>query len=166
MILKIISKYGLAAHLGFLAASPVAFAPFLDAGALGRLVLWLSLFAVVWMIFDPSLRMGEHSADARKRVAMELVRDPFLWFFILVAAFALVRWLNSGIALRYDAEQSAWLVQEAAAPALPASAGEEGTAPRGKPSFRRSVCRQPHAAAYLRSGFRGISHSVRSVCSS
>ena len=105
MILKIISKYGLAAHLGFLAASPVAFAPFLDAGALGRLVLCLSLFAAVWMLFDPSLRMGEHSADARKRVAMELVRDPFLWFFMLVLVFAVVRWLNSGIVLRYDAEQ-------------------------------------------------------------
>ena len=129
MILKIISKYGLAAHLGFLAASPVAFAPFLDAGALGRLVLWLSLFAAVWMLFDPSLRMGEHSADARKRVAMELVCDPFLWFFILVMAFAVVRWLNSGIVLRYDAEQSVWLVQEAAAPALPASAGQAGFLP-------------------------------------
>ena len=100
MILKIISKYGLAAHLGFLAASPVAFAPFLDASALGRLILWLSLFTVVWILFDPSLRMGEHSADARKRVATELVRDPFLWFFILVAVFAVVRWLNSGIVLR------------------------------------------------------------------
>ena len=129
MILKIISKYGLAAHLGFLAASPVAFAPFLDASALGRLILWLSLFAAVWMLFDPSLRMDEHSADARKRVAQELVRDPFLWFFILVVAFAVVRWLNSGIALSYDAEQSAWLVQEAAAPALPASAGQAGFLP-------------------------------------
>ena len=129
MILKIISKYGLAAHLGFLAASPVAFAPFLDVAALGRLILWLSLFAVVWMLFDPSLRMGEHSADARKRVAMELVRDPFLWFFILVIVFAVVRWLNSGIEMRYDAEQSAWLVREAAAPALPASSGQAGFLP-------------------------------------
>ena len=129
MILKIISKYGLAAHLGFLAASPVAFAPFLDAAALGRLVLWLSLFVVVWMLFDPSLRMGEHSADARKRVAMELVRDPFLWFFVLAISFALVRWLNSGIALSYDAEQSAWLVQGAEASALPASAGQSGFLP-------------------------------------
>ena len=95
MILKIISKYGLAAHLGFLAASPVAFAPFLDAGAVGRLVLWLSLFVAVWMFFDPSLRMGEHSADARKRVAMELVRDPFLWFFVLLVVFGCVSTENA-----------------------------------------------------------------------
>ncbi len=129
MILKIISKYGLAAHLGFLAASPVAFAPFLDAGALGRLVLWLSLFAAIWMLFEPSLRVGEHSADARNRVASELVKDPFLWFFVLAIAFAIVRWLNSGIELRYDAEQSVWRIQDAAASALPASTGQAGYLP-------------------------------------
>ena len=118
MILKFISKYGLAAHLGFLAASPVAFAPFLDAAALGRLVLWTSLLAAVWILFEPSLRVGEHSADARGRVASELIRDPFLWFFLLVIVFAIVRWLNAGIARTFDAEQSVWAVKAAAAPAF------------------------------------------------
>jgi len=129
MILKIISKYGLAAHLGFLAASPVVFATFLDDVALGCLVLWVSLYAAIWIFFEPSIRMEEHSSDARRRVASEMVRDPFFWFFLLASAFAIVRWMNSGIGMRYDAEQSIWLVNEATASALPASVGNAGFLP-------------------------------------
>ena len=129
MILKIISKYGLAAHLGLLASFPVAFAPFLSQESLACVILWLSLFAAIWIFFDPSIRIGERSAEARARVLASVIRDPIFYFFILAVGFALVRWINSGIALWYDAEQSKWLVKEAAAPVLPASAGNSGFLP-------------------------------------
>ena len=129
MILKVISKYGLAAHLGLLASMPVALAPFLSAAALGQLVLWLSFFAAMWVLFDPSIRIGERSSEARGRVFLSIVRDPIFYFFLVLIGFALVRYLNSGIALQYDAEQSAWTVKEAAAPVMPASAGDAGFLP-------------------------------------
>ena len=129
MILKIISKYGLATHLGLLAAFPVAFAPFFDGDTLGRILLWWSAFVSVWIFFDPSIRIGEHSADARRRVAASALRDPAFYMFLAIVFFAVVRWLNSGIRLWYDAEQGEWLVKEAAAPILPASTADSGFMP-------------------------------------
>ena len=129
MILKIISKYGLAAHLGLLASFPVASAPFLPSESLAKTILWLALFTVIWVFFDPSIRIGERSADSRWRVLMSVIRDPLFYFFVLAAGFALVRWLNSGIALWYDAELSKWSVKEAAIPVLPASSGTAGFLP-------------------------------------
>ena len=83
MILKIVSKYGLAAHLGLLAAFPIALSQFLDADTLGCVLLWLSLFAAIWVFFNPSVRLGEHSADARMRVFVSTVRDPAFYFFVV-----------------------------------------------------------------------------------
>ena len=129
MILKVISKYGLAAHLGLLAAFPVAFAPFVDIGTLGGILLWLSFFALIWIFFDPSIRIGEHTAQARRRVFVSVIRDPAFYLFLLIAVFALVRWLNSGIALWYDAEHGEWMVKEAEATILPASTPGTGFMP-------------------------------------
>lgn len=129
MILKVISKYGLAAHLGLLAAFPVAFSLVLGADALGKVMLWLSLFAVVWVFFDPSIRIGERSSEARIRVASSIIRDPVFYIFVAISVFALVRWLNSGITLWYDAEQSVWVVKSASAPMLPASTADAGFLP-------------------------------------
>ena len=128
MILKI-TKYGLAAHLGILAASPVALYPFLAAGALGRAILWFSLVGLIWILCEPSFRMGERSSDARARNLSEILHDPFLYFFIVAAAFALIRWCNNGISMAYDVESASWIVKEAAAPILPASAGDAGYMP-------------------------------------
>lgn len=129
MILKIVSKYGLAAHLGLLAAFPIALSQFLDADTLGGVLLWLSLFVAIWVFFNPSVRLGEHSADARMRVLVSTVRDPAFYFFVIAIVFAVIRWLNSGIALWYDAEQSVWTVKQAAAPNMPASTLDAGFLP-------------------------------------
>ena len=129
MILKIVSKYGLAAHLGLLAAFPIAFSQFLGADTLGCVLLWLSLFAAIWVYFNPSVRPDEHSADARLRVLASTVRDPAFYFFVLATGFAVVRWLNSGIVVWYDAEQSVWSVKQAAAPNMPASTLDAGFLP-------------------------------------
>ena len=129
MIRKVISKYGLAAHLGLLAAFPVIFAPYLSSVALGQATLWISLFAFLWVLAEPSVRAGERSSDARHRVLMSIVKDPVFYYCLLMVGYALVRWWNSGIAVGYDGEQAKWFVREPAAMVMPSSAGDSGFLP-------------------------------------
>lgn len=129
MLQKFLSKYGLAAHLALLASAPLALTPFLDAASLASVVFWLSGLAVVWLLTEPSIRVGEHLSIARRRVRGEIVRDAFFWFLIAAVLFALFRMLNSGIALRYDPEQVIWTVGDSKFGGGPASAGNAGTLP-------------------------------------
>ncbi len=129
MLQKFLSKYGLATHLALLAAAPLALTPFLAATTLASVVLWLSALAVVWLLVEPSIRVGEHLSLARRRVRREIVRDPFFWFLVLVFFFALFRFLNSGIELRYDPEQTLWLVGAPKFGGGPASVGRSGFLP-------------------------------------
>lgn len=126
MLQKFLSKYGLATHLALLAAVPLALTPFLDAARLASVVFWLSGLAALWLLTEPSIRAGEHLSSARRRVRGALVRDPLFWLLLLVVLFALVRACNTGIALRYDSEQAAWLVGEAKLGGGPASVGLTG----------------------------------------
>lgn len=129
MIQKFLSKYGLSVHLAVLAAVPLALTPFLTAATLGSVILWLSAFAAVWLCTEPSLRRGEHISTSRVRLRHEIVLDPFFWFFVVVIAYAFVRWLNAGIVVGYDAEHSAWLVRDPVWPGFPASTKECGFLP-------------------------------------
>ena len=128
MILKVISKYGLAAHLGLLAALPSAYL-FLGAAQLGVALLWVSLVVGIWVLFCPSILIGERSANARARVVYSIVRDPAFYFMLLLVGVALVRWLNSGIAMVYDPEHGVWVVKDAVASFLPASTSGAGFLP-------------------------------------
>lgn len=110
MFHKFLSKYGLGTHLALLAAAPLALTPFLDAAKLASVVLWLSALAVVWLFTEPSVRKGEHLSLARYRVRKQMLRDPFFWFLCIAVLFAAFRWMNTGIELRYDPEQTIWLV--------------------------------------------------------
>ena len=129
MIQKFLSKYGLATHLALLAALPLALTPFLSAAALATTVFWLTALAAVWLFVEPSVRAGEHLSLARARVRHEIMLDPVFWFAAFLVVFAAVRWMNAGVALFYDAEQSTWLVKPPAWPVLPASAGDAGRLP-------------------------------------
>ena len=126
MLQKFLSKYGLAVHLALLAAAPLALAPFLNAARLASVVFWLSALAAVGLLAEPSLRAGEHLSSARRRVRAACVRDPLFWLFLLVLAYAAVRACNTGIALRYDPEQAAWLVGAPRLGGGPAAVGEAG----------------------------------------
>ena len=126
MLQKFLSKYGLATHLALLAAVPLALTPFLDAARLASVVFWLSGLAALWLLTEPSIRAGEHLSSARRRVRGALVRDPLFWLLLLVVLFALVRACNTGIALRYDSEQAAWLVGESKLGGGPAAVGLTG----------------------------------------
>ena len=129
MIQKFLSKYGLATHLALLAALPLALTPFLAAATLASVTFWLTAFAVVWLLVEPSVRVGEHLSLARARVRSEILLDPVFWFVLLLVAVSAIRWMNGGIELFYDAEQSNWLVKEPNWPVLPASTGDAGRLP-------------------------------------
>ena len=112
---KLITKYGLAAHLAFVAVAPLFFSP--------TTVLWLSVLAAVWLVMEPSRIGHERLYGARRRVIRSVLSDPLFWVSLSLVVIALMRFLNTGIGLAYDAEVGKWFVSAAAFPLLPASVG-------------------------------------------
>ena len=97
---KLIAKYVLAAHLAILAVAPL----FLSSEA----VIWLALPAIIWILMEPSRVANESLHEARERVVVGMIKDPLFWVMLLLAATALVRALNGGVAFAYDAEHRVW----------------------------------------------------------
>lgn len=129
MIQKFLAKYGLAVHLAILAAAPVALTPFFTAATQGSVILWLSVFAAVWLFLEPSLRAGEHLSEARARVRGAILRDPFFWMCLVGLVYAAFRACNTGLELFFDAEKSVWCIHEPKFPVLPSSHGDAGFLP-------------------------------------
>lgn len=115
---KIITKYGLAAHLAILAVAPL----FLSETA----ILWVAALVAVAVIMEPSRIGQEMLHDARHRVARSLVRDPLFWVGIILTVLATVRALNSGISLVYDAEVAKWSLSSPGMGILPGSVAGTG----------------------------------------
>ena len=110
---KLISKYGLAAHLTILAVAPLFLSPVC--------VFWLSGFVLLWLVMEPSRVGGERLHEARRRVASQMLRDPLLWISLVLVVYALVRFFNAGIEMAYDAENQAWSLAKPPMPILPGS---------------------------------------------
>ena len=110
---KLISKYGLAAHLAILAVAPLFLSPVC--------VFWLSGFVLLWLFMEPSRVGGERLFEARARVAALMVRDPMLWISLVLLVYAFVRFFNVGIAMSYDAESQVWKMADPIFPILPGS---------------------------------------------
>lgn len=110
---KLISKYGLAAHLALVAVAPL----FLPLSA----VIWLSVLAAIWLIMEPSRFGNELLHDARRRVAWALVTDPLFWVLLALVVVAVLRTLNVGVAMAYDAELGKWTLSDPSLPLLPGS---------------------------------------------
>ena len=129
MLYQNVSKYGLATHLAFAAALPAALTQFVSVTALSVAILWVSLLACIWMLMEPSVFSGETISAARSRVLRGVLRDPFAWILWVSCLFALIRWLNSGVRLAFDAENSVWQIKEPAVSFLPASTGNSALLP-------------------------------------
>lgn len=124
---KLISKYGLAAHLAFLAVAPLLVLPFADLSDISKAVLWLSLLAFAWLVNAPSRINAERStSEARRRVFKSIVEDPLSWVLLSVTIIVGIRALNNGITLAYDAESYLWYLSEPAISVMPASSGDAG----------------------------------------
>ena len=116
---KLISKYGLAAHLALVAVAPLFLFPFCGSEWTARVLLWLAGIGAVWTLMEPSRRAGEMLHDARERVGSAVIRDPLFWVLVLLIVLAGVRALNGGIAMRYDPETTEWFISEPTCPAFP-----------------------------------------------
>ena len=116
---RVIVKYGLAAHLAFLAVAPLFLYPCCSAPATATTVLWLSLVAAVWCLLVPSVRSGEPLHVARRRVLSGLAHDPLFWTSLALAAFTGLRALNGGVRMTYDAGDAAWRLSSPSLPVFP-----------------------------------------------
>lgn len=110
---KLISKYGLAAHLGIITAAPLVLFPLCSAAAIGVSMLYLALVGAIWVIMEPSRIGREMPHNARERVIRTIVRDPLFYALLLLAGFAAVRALNQGVGMSYDLELQSWAFRDA-----------------------------------------------------
>ena len=127
---KLITKYGLAAHLAITAVAPLVLSPIAS--------LWLAAIAAVWVVMEPSRIADEMLHDARRRVSSSVLRDPLFWVLVGLVIVSGIRALNSGIAMSYDAETSRWFLSAPPVSIMPASV--EGT---GLPLFSLAVVALP-----------------------
>lgn len=116
---KVISKYGLAAHLALVAVAPLFLFPFFGDAVVATVLLWLTALASVWTLLEPSRRSGEMLHDARSRAASSIAVDPLFWLLALLVVVAGVRWANGGIAISYDAESRVWSLADPGCAFLP-----------------------------------------------
>lgn len=128
-MLTFVSKYATAAHLALLTVAPLFLFPLLGEGEVAKVLLWLSLLALVWIVMAPTPRRGEYPHNARARFAEDVVFDPFSWFLAFLLLFCAVRALNGGIMLWYDVEMLTWSVKPAVAEILPGCVDGAGFLP-------------------------------------
>lgn len=126
---KLIPKYGVAAHLAFLAVSPLFLFPYCGEGWTAAVVICLSVLAAVWMLMEPSRRSGELLFEARERVARSLVVDPLFWVFTVILILSAIRWANGGVGMGYDAELRKWSLKGPTCSFFPGSVVGRGAYP-------------------------------------
>lgn len=114
---KLITKYGLAAHLAFLAVAPLVLSPVP--------LLWIAGLVALWVLMEPSRIGNEMLHGARSRVWDSLIRDPLFWVLLLLVLVSGVRALNDGVALAYDAELGTWAISSPSWPILPGTVDGE-----------------------------------------
>ncbi len=119
-----ISKYGLAAHLAFLAVAPLFLFPFCSEMTVAGATLWLALVGFVWMVMEPSRRADEMLHEARERVHGAIVRDPLVWLLTAFCVFALLRCFNGDLKSVYEAR--AWGLSEPVFANFPRAAEGKG----------------------------------------
>lgn len=108
---KLITKYGLAAHLALLAVAPLFLSPIP--------VLWISALVAFWIVMEPSRVGNEMLHGARSRVYRAIIHDPLFWVLLALVLVSGVRALNGGVATVYDAELGSWTVAAPHWPILP-----------------------------------------------
>ena len=126
---RLITKYGLAAHLAFLAVAPLFLFPFYGEGTIATVLLWLSLLAALWTVLEPSMLSGESLSGSRRRVVGGILADPLFWVLLILTVFSGLRALNTGIALSYNAETAVWYVSSQPISLLPGAVVGTGYLP-------------------------------------
>lgn len=115
--------------MALLAVAPLFLFPFCGEVWTARVLLWLTLFAAVWTFCEPSRIKDEMLHEARARVVSSIAHDPLFWVSLALAVFAAVRWLNGGVAMRYDADAAVWRLAPPAVDVLPGCVTGSGYLP-------------------------------------
>lgn len=124
---KFVSKFATAAHLALLAVAPLLLFLF-DAVKLPvAAICSLALLAVMWVLVQPSCRRDESLAEARMRVTEAILHDPLTWVMVALLVLSVIRLLNSGVGVAYNAEAMKWYLRAPVFDELPASATGAGT---------------------------------------
>ena len=126
---KFLANYATAAHLALLAVAPLFLFPLCPQDVVATCLLWLSLLVATWVVMSPTCRPGELPHMARERLLHDAVRDPAMWFMLVVVVYAAVRALNGGVAFAYDAELSTWSLKRQAVEILPGCTAGSGYLP-------------------------------------
>ena len=126
---KFISKYALAAHLALLAVAPLFLFPYCTPSSIATVELYLTLFAAVWIVCEPSRRSGETMHAARTRVLSSIVGDALFWIMAVVSLIAALRWANCGVAMAFDLESETWSISSPRLAFIPGSVDGAGYLP-------------------------------------
>lgn len=118
---KILTKYGLAAHLALIAVAPLFLSPVS--------IFWLTGLAALWMIMEPSRIGMERLHDAQNRFFSKMIKDPFFWYLVILVLVSAIRCVNCGVAKCYDAEKTIWFISSAKWSVLPGSVDGVGLDP-------------------------------------
>ena len=102
--------------------------------------LWMALLTAEVLLLLPEQRRSESLFDARKRVWRGLLRDPLMWFAVLLMLFLSVQWLNGGTFLEWQPKTQTWQTVSPAFEALRAPEAARHLASRPA---------TPETAAYL-----------------
>jgi len=111
MVHRLLTKYGLIAHIACICLFPVSVFGQPRVAGLTPL-LWLALMVVEWMFLLPSVKRGETLVDARRRMVHALLWDPFLYAGIAFIALIMIQCLNSGLELVYLPDADIWQLSE------------------------------------------------------
>jgi len=111
MMQKLLTKYGLMAHVACVVTYPLFYLAYERVFGFTAL-LWLSLAVVEMMVLLPSVRKGETLSDARLRAMKGTLWDPFFYTGLAVVGVALVQWLNSGCGLVYLPDADVWQMSQ------------------------------------------------------
>lgn len=126
-MLDFLSNRATAAHLALAAVAPLVLCEYVSTGAVGPVLVWLSVIAAVWAFMAPVKLQDERTPEARCRFLSHSFSDPFFWFSAALVVYAAVVALNSGAALTYDVELKLWKLVSPTAAMLPGSVDGAGS---------------------------------------
>lgn len=124
-----LSRKGTAAHLAILAVAPLVLLSVAGESMTAVVTLWLAGFSALWAFMSPSVRDGENSVSARRRVLSGVMHDPVAWVLLLVLLIAAVRAFNGGVSAHYNAEEDEWLLAAPFVSVLPGCVSGSGLLP-------------------------------------
>ncbi len=91
--------------------------------------MWLSLFAAVWLLAQPSCRREETLTQASRRVRRAILGDGLFWLGVVVIGYFLTLVFKDGASLSYEPVQGVWQLREPVGSGLQGAVAGSGALP-------------------------------------